>query len=337
MKKLRLGILGASTLQASDVLAWLAKWHFPYEDIYLYDTKEHCGRMMFCKDKYRTIQEVDETKIALLELCFICDPTLFEKYEVKCKDTSYTINLTQHHDDEMMVLPPLLLPELISTQKHFWIPNASICMMLHILHIARDKGTIQSVDFTSMHSASEVGMKGCIELQEQISAYEHNRELEADVFPLSTSSQSLPLLFQALPQTSPILESGEAREEILLQTVISEFMKEEISVFPTCVRIASLRGLAISMHLHFQEAIQVDTLIDAYASSSSCICFDDKEHNMYPILADVLHDYRIFIGRMRSTAANDFSAWAVCDDQSIRCGAAVQMAFYVYHNFLNKA
>lgn len=334
MKKIRLGILGASTLLASELLLWLEKWHFPWSEIQLFDTVQHRGYMKQCGDHFLSIQGGDKNSFIHMDILFICDDGLYQIHKEYLNEDCYILNLGSYQEEDRMILPQATLDLFDKKQFHYYIPNASLFVVAHIVRVASKISKIAHVSVHTSQSVSEVGYEGYQELINQVHAYAKQKDMEANYFPTPDSFQHLPLLFQSLPQTSKFLEDGSSEEENFLTKGVNVLLKEAPSIVATCTRVPCIRGLSLSIVLQLKQQHHVEELMDAFAISPSFICVDDTAHDMYPIIADVLHDYRIFIGRMRMNEHNDFIAWAVCDDLSARSAAAIQCALYIYHNFL---
>lgn len=336
MKKIRLGIVGARSLIAKELMNWLKKWHVPCEDIALFDAQEASGYICPFADHYLPIQCATLEDLCKQDVLMFCEESLRDLFYEKLVDTIYTIDLCNSQKDAWVVLPNWNIDTLLEGHKHIAIPNASLHMITAISKVIESLSELTGITSTTLHSAGEYGEQGCKELQKQMEAYLANKDLESCCFPLPTSYQHLPLLFQTLPQTSSFLVDGRSQEEAYLETSLGYFLKQVPSLSLTCARCASMRGMSCSITIELAKEICLETIVDAYASSSSFICFDDLSHDMYPITADVIHDYRIFIGRMRKSSPTTFMAWAVCDDFSIRCAAAVQVLFYLAHNGFTK-
>lgn len=332
MKKLRLGIVGARTLLAKELMNWLKKWHVPCGDIMLFDEQEESGYICPYEDHYIPIRCAKADTLNQMDILLFCNTALRDKFDEFIADNVYAIDLCITQKDAWLILPSLNIDSLQEGHKKIAIPNAALHMLASIAKVIENITPLLSISSTTLHSAGEYGKKGCKELQKQMEAYLADKELESSCFPLPTSYQHLPLLFQTLPQTSTFLSDGRSEEEAYLETGLRYFLKQLPTLSLTCARSACMRGMSCSITLEMRDDVPLDVIVDAFSSSPSFICFDDLRHDMYPITADVIHDYRIFIGRMRKSSSNSFIAWAVCDDFSIRCAAAVQVILYLYHN-----
>lgn len=332
MKKMNMGIVGASSLLAKELLVWINKWHVPYGQIHLFDTQEHCGYMMPFETEFLVIKKINQQLQEPIDILFICKqdiyPTTWDTTNI------YRVYLDGSCEQANMFLPRINMGDMKKEDMICFIPGAASFMLAHMSDVMKQIDDMDAIVATSMHSAGECGCAGCEELQKQIEAYSKDKEMEAACFPLPSSYQNLPLFLQVLPQTSAFLSDGRTMEEAALQEIIHTLYKKDIPVHATCVRGAWMRGMSMSATFQWKQKHSIDTIMDAFTSAPSFICFDDLRHDMYPIMADVIHDYRIFIGRMRLTSENACSVWAVCDDLSCRCAAAIQIALHIYHNYL---
>lgn len=332
MSDYQTGILGASSWMARELMEWMEKWRFP-SILQCYDEPEACGKILHYQDHYLPIQRYG-TALSQCQIVFDCREEENEQGEAFLSKDAYVISLKKQHHGEQMMVPYLNLTQMEPKMHRIWIPNAAFLGVMGLLSVLQTQCTLRQVVVTTMHSVAELGEVGCKDLMEQVHAYAQGKEMESNVFPLKDAYQHLPLLFQVLPQTSGLCAQGSTCEEAFLNKELKAWCSSNPQVDATCVRVAGLRGLSISLSVECEQAPQLDALIDAFASDPNIICIDDIAHNMYPICADVIHDYRIYIGRMRKLSATHFGAWAVCDDLAIRCSSALKCALYLLHHFL---
>ena len=326
MREQKTGVLGASTLLGRELLVWLDQWRFPCTP-FLFDETEQSGRIISYQDHYLPLCAYDE-RIASCDILFDCRMDKEDKYKGFINDKTYIIALGENKAGKR-ILPKQL--EAFHEQDHVVVvPQAAEMMLEELLAVVRSVDKVKHAWITSLHSAAEFGDAGCEDLNRQLVAYGKHQMLESHLFPLANATQKLPLLFQALPQTTPIDADGITVEEKQLMQVGGD----DTAIHASCVRIGALRGMAMSAAFTCEQVLNKERVIDCFAMNPGFICFDDATHNMYPICADVLHDHHIYIGRMRLSDPHTFMAWAVCDDIALRCASAVKLAFYILHNFL---
>lgn len=327
-----MGILGASTTLGKELLEWLDKWRFPCTP-FLFDDAQKGGEILHYRDHYLPIHAWDHKRIAECDVLFDCRLKHSFSLENLCKEHAYIITMDVHAQGKFL-LPSIHMEDLADQDHTLIIPQASFCLLAPMLSLMHQKAMVKQVQLTSLHSVSELGDSACNDLKQQLHSYETGQAIESQLFPLEEAQQHLPLLFQALPQTAKLNAQGFSEEEALLKQQCEKMHNWEGNLSATCVRIAGLRGLSMSVTFVCEQALNCDTMIDHFSMNPSFICYDDVSHNMYPICADVIHDHRIYIGRMRQSDPHIFMAWAVCDDMAIRAAAAVKLAFYLLHNYL---
>lgn len=331
MSEYKTGILGASSWLARELLEWMEKWRYP-SVLQLYDHQEACGKVLHYQDHYLPIKGYD-TSMDDCDILFDCRQDEDDEELKHLNPRSYIIHF-QKQAEGMVTVPNVNISRLQASDHHIRIPCASFLLLSGIVSVMESHCHVEQAVITSLHSVAELGDEGCTDLMKQIRAYDQGKEIESKLFPLKNAYQHLPLLFQVLPQTSCLCAEGSTCEEEFLREHMKDCFDPAPMVSATCVRVAGLRGLSMSLTMNCEKQEELESLIDLYASDPNIICIDDISHNMYPICADVIHDYRIYIGRMRKTGKNSFSAWAVCDDLAIRCAAALKAGLYILHNFL---
>lgn len=328
MSEYKAGIIPAASQMGRELREWLEKWHFP-ATIMLFDEAEKAA--MCEHSTHEFFAAPNDSLLASCDIVFDCD----EEHPVSLPlpHHAYIIHLGRDADHAKLLIPSLNLAHFQPEDHEIQIPFAAFLLFAKVCHVTANHQQVNQAILTSLHSTAEMGDDACQDLLAQLRAYAQGEPIESQCFPLYDSHPHLPLLFQALPQTSHFSANGDSEEERLFHRYAAE-LSYDLALNATCVRTPSLRGLSMSLTFICADVLNVNRLIDAFSSDPAIICFDDAPHNMYPICADVLHDYRIYIGRMRKSDDHTFTAWAVCDDLAIRCSAAVQLAFYILHNFL---
>lgn len=329
------GILGASTWLARELAQWLKKWRFPY-DIVLFDENEECGKTFEYQDRFYPIHRLDDDRLFTCTIVFDCIGKADQLMNQELQERMWILRLCGCEKNGKLVLPGVSLNHINEQDRNLRIPTAAFAMYAMIFSALKTKHTIRKSVLTSLHSVAEVGDEGCKDLLEQLKAYVAGQEPESDIFPLKNAYQHLPLLFQTIPQTSDFCDGGSSQEELRFSSNLKQLLDVDCDICATCVRVAGLRGLSMSLAFLCEEEVDPEGLTDLFSQDPNMICFDDITHNMYPICADVIHDYRIYIGRMRRSDPHTFAMWAVCDDLALRCGIAVKTAFYVIHNFIEQ-
>lgn len=330
MREYRAGIVPAIGQMSNELLEWLEKWHFPAM-IMLFDQSADCVETIEHHGKKYDRCPLDHAILETCDILFECSDE--QPISLPSIQHAYVIHLGKVKTSAKLILPSFNISQLHKSDCEIQIPFAAFALFAAVFATVKQHQQVKQAIVTSLHSVAEMGTAGCQDLKQQIHAYEQGEGIESKQFPLRDVHPHLPLLFQALPQTSHFSMNGESQDEQLFHRYAVD-LGFDIALSTTCVRIASLRGLAMNMTFLCADKVHLESLVDAFSSDPSMICFDDIQHNMYPICADVIHDYHIYIGRMRKSDAHTFAAWAVCDDLAIRCGAAVKTAFYILHNFL---
>lgn len=334
MRMYQAGILGASTLLAKELMTWLSKWHWIECPLVLMDEAEKTGEIFAYQSHYLPIHAYEETLLKTCDIVFDCMETRNGAITEWIDPKTYVIHMQEYDENDKVIAPNVNLFDIRELDHNIFIPYASFLLLSSVLAVAKKVTPISTCTLTSFHSAAELGYEGRLDFMEQLHAYERNDVIESEIFPLKDAYQHLPLLFQSLPQTSALMENGTSEEEFFLTQWMKACFLSPPDVNATCVRVPSLHGLSMSITLCFGEMMDPDALVDGFACDPSFICIDDVTHNMYPICADVLHDHRIYIGRMRMCQAQTFSAWTVCDDLAIRASAAIKTARYLLHNII---
>ena len=328
-----IGVVGAGTLLAKELLIWIEKWHFPYQELHLFDQMQFVGTIKKCKDVYYPIADIQGVAKKNIQILFVCDEMLYKQYRHEIAKDCYCIIL-RGSLDEHVVLARFNLEDYTETSRCMVIPECSAIPVAQALSVLKQHYTLQYVSVTSMHPVSELDYLGCNELKQQLHDYHVEKQPEANVFPYVTCHQHLPVLFHPLPQCDKFLSNGSTVSEDILCKQVEYLLKGKLPLYATCVRVDSMRGLSQVLCVKTQEQVNLEQVQDMFAGSPFFVLIDDIEHNMYPIISDVLHDYHTFVGRIRIMDTNTIQFWMVSDDIAQRVSSGLQTAFYIYHNFL---
>lgn len=323
-------IIGASSLLAQELLYWMDKWKFPFTDLHLYDnhnleyTRQCLGSFYIIKAWH---EQADTS-----HLYFICDKD-YEEYFDDHKVDGFIISLVSSNSHHL-IIPSMNISD-VHDLKHVALPMHDVLTIAPILDVLQEFGKCNHCSLTSLKSMSEFGYDGMKELEQQIYQYSHHQPMEASIVPEVNNKTHLPVLFHPIPQCGKLMSNDDTTEEMDIQLQCDRISNRHIPIDSTCIRIGSPRGISFSLDIMTEEILDKDAIYNAFDGRSQFQIMDDYEHAIYPITCDVLHDYHIFIGRIR-IHDHHLLLWCVSDDVSQRAASALQIGLYVYHNNIYK-
>ena len=116
-----IGVVGAGTLLAKELLIWIEKWHFPYQELHLFDQMQFVGTIKKCKDVYYPIADIQGVAKKNIQILFVCDEMLYKQYRHEIAKDCYCIIL-RGSLDEHVVLARFNLEDYTETSRCMVIP-----------------------------------------------------------------------------------------------------------------------------------------------------------------------------------------------------------------------
>ena len=78
-----------------------------------------------------------------------------------------------------------------------------------------------------------------------------------------------------------------------------KILDKNIDVVATAVRVPVVRGHSESVNIEFDNAFNIDELIECLKASQGVVVLDDPNKNIYPMPLTVEKRDEVFVGRLR--------------------------------------
>ena len=164
---------------------------------------------------------------------------------------------------------------------------------------------------------SGAGVNGIRELNQQVGALAHGKEVEVNTFQYQ-------IAYNLIPQIGGFNAAGYSSEEMKMQNEGRKIMgNPELCVNCTCIRVPVIRSHSESIMVEFEKEISVEKARELLQNAPGVKLVDDPQNMVYPMPLDTTDQDLVFVGRIRedmSNHANALSFWC-CGDQ-VRKGAA---------------
>ncbi len=323
MTQYRVAVLGATGAVGQEFLSLLEKRHFPVSTLRLLASPRSQGRTLKFKTGMVPVQAVSESAFSDVQIAFFSAGAEAAQQWAPVALKSGAIVIDNSSAFRMDPAHPLVIPEVNwhhvrAHHRLFPVGNCTGILLCMALAPLRKFGAFRRVVVATYQSASGAGMRGMVELQNQVRAFAEGKPFSCEVFPH-------PIAFNVFSHNSPINEYGYNQEE---WKVIHETRKvldmPELPIEVTCVRVPVLRAHSLAVNVEFQANAPAESAVrEAYASAPGIRLVDDREKNLFPMPVLAAEKDEVLVGRIRRDYSNPSAlSLFVCGDQ-LRKGAAL--------------
>jgi aspartate-semialdehyde dehydrogenase len=326
----KVGVLGATGLVGSTILALLASRDFPVGELRLLASERSAGKTIEFGSKVLTVQAVSDESIQGLDLVLSSAggsvsaewaPKLVEAGATVVDNTSYW----RMHDDVPLVVSEVN-PDALEGHKGIVAnPNCSTMQMVVALKPLYDAAGIERLVVSTYQAVSGTGKAAIDELRSQARAVVGGYDVPApEIYPHQ-------IAFNALPQAGSFAAGDDHTDEE--RKLINETRKilgdAGIKVSATCIRVPVETGHSEAVNVETREPLDPDQARELLAAAPGVTVVDDPAAGRYPMAIDAAGKDDVFVGRIRRDAGNEraLDMWVVSDN--LRKGAAtnaVQLA-----------
>ena len=209
--------------------------------------------------------------------------------------------------------------ELLKNKRIVASPSSLALMMVLPLKVLHGCSPLQRVVVSTYQSVSGHGLKAVDELRVQSGELLNGRPAKQSMFPHQIG-------FNCLPQIGPAADQDYTAEEIAAGNELRKILGlEKLGVSVTAVQVPVFYGDSVSMNIQLADAVAVDHIREALASSAGMELIDDLSAHDYPLPVDAAGQDEIFVGRIRQdlSCPEAVNLWACADN--LRNGAAINV------------
>ncbi len=321
-KQYNLAIVGATGAVGQEMLKILQERNFPVGELRLLASKRSAGKKVLFRDKEIEVQETTKDSFKGIDIALFSAGSSRSKEFAPYAVEAGAVVIDNSSAFRMEKDVPLVVPEINPDDifKHKGIianPNCTTIIMLMAIKPLYDYSRIKRVIVSTYQAASGAGASAMQELEKQVVAWVHGRDIPVEKFPYQ-------LLFNVIPQVDVFLDSAYTKEEMKTINETRKIMHDDrIIVSATCVRIPVFRAHSEALTIEFEDEITPEKareLIDAFPGVK---VVDDPANGIYPMPLYVSGRDDCEVGRIRQdlNGPNWLSLWVVGDQ--IRKGAAL--------------
>lgn len=330
MKKLRIGVVGATGVVGQQILKVMAERGVPFSELKLLATANSAGQKIEFLGKTYTVEETTAESFDDLDLAlFAGGPAskafgrLAQQKGVVVIDNSSTF---RYEPDVPLVVPEINGEVLKNHGGLIANPNCSTILLVCALYPLYQKSKITRIIVSTYQAVSGAGKAGLEELKLQNEQLVKGEEITPHAFQYQIASN-------LIPQIDVWLEDDYTKEEMKVVWETHKILNDEnIGITATAVRVPVYRSHSESVYVEFAEEITPEEARELLAKAPGVIVQDDPAHNIYPMPLTASDTDEVYVGRIRQDLVNKnaLNLWIAFDQ--VRKGAAtnaVQIAEYL--------
>ena len=330
MKKLRIGVVGATGVVGQQILKVMAERSVPFSELKLLATANSAGQKIEFLGKTYTVEETTAESFDDLDLAlFAGGPAskafgrLAQQKGVVVIDNSSTF---RYEPDVPLVVPEINGEVLKNHGGLIANPNCSTILLVCALYPLYQKSKITRIIVSTYQAVSGAGKAGLEELKLQNEQLVKGEEITPHAFQYQIASN-------LIPQIDVWLEDDYTKEEMKVVWETHKILNDEnIGITATAVRVPVYRSHSESVYVEFAEEITPEEARELLAKAPGVIVQDDPAHNIYPMPLTASDTDEVYVGRIRRDLVNKnaLNLWIAFDQ--VRKGAAtnaVQIAEYL--------
>ena len=330
MKKLRIGVVGATGVVGQQILKVMAERGVPFSELKLLATANSAGQKIEFLGKTYTVEETTAESFDDLDLAlFAGGPAskafgrLAQQKGVVVIDNSSTF---RYEPDVPLVVPEINGEVLKNHGGLIANPNCSTILLVCALYPLYQKSKITRIIVSTYQAVSGAGKAGLEELKLQNEQLVKGEEITPHAFQYQIASN-------LIPQIDVWLEDDYTKEEMKVVWETHKILNDEnIGITATAVRVPVYRSHSESVYVEFAEEITHEEARELLAKAPGVIVQDDPAHNIYPMPLTASDTDEVYVGRIRRDLVNKnaLNLWIAFDQ--VRKGAAtnaVQIAEYL--------
>jgi aspartate-semialdehyde dehydrogenase len=322
MKKLRVGIMGATGMVGKELLKVLFDRKFPIEDLKLYASERSEGKRIKTPMGEKIVELADTADYSQLDLAFFAIgggwPT---ENAPKAKNAGCIVidnSSTFRYDDNVPLVIPEINPAAIGDAMLIANPNCTTAIAAIPLWVIYKNYGLKKVIISTYQSTSGAGNGGMEELTEQTKNVLEGKKAGHKIF-------VHPIPFNVIPHIDVFKENDYTKEEMkVVWETHKIFDDENIPISCTCVRIPTMRVHSESIVVETEKTINPKEIRALFEKAAGIEVKDDIKNNVYPMPITATEKYNVEVGRIRQNLifAEQGLEFFVCGDQILK-GAAL--------------
>lgn len=316
MKKFKFAVVGATGMVGRTILKVLEERKLPIEEIYFFSSARSAGSTLTFDGKEYIVEELTEQSfdrgidIAL----FSAGGTTSLKYAPIAAEKGCVIvdnSAAWRMDPKVPLVVPEVNPEDVKLHNGIIAnPNCSTIQAVVPLKALHDKYKIKRIVYSTYQAVSGAGRAGHDDLERGYKGEEPQK------FPY-------PIAGNCIPHIDVFMDNGYTKEEMKMIWESKKILHDDsLKITATTVRVPVFNSHSESINLEFENAFELEDLVNTLKNAPGVVVVDDPEKLEYPMPIYASDKDEVFVGRIRrdESIENGVNLWVVADN--IRKGAA---------------
>ncbi len=318
MKKINVGILGATGAVGREILKVLEQRDFPVGKIFLFASEKEVGTLLHFKGKPIAVVAAGKDAFSRCDVVFgAVDSAIAKMYAkeiVSCGaifiDNSSAFRCEK---DVPLVVPEINAGDIFTHKGIISNPNCSTIITLVALNAINKLSTITQIYACTYQAVSGAGAAGLCELREQMEAKICKKSPKSSVFEEQ-------ILENVLPKIGEFTENGFTDEEMKMQNEGRKILhNDELLVNCTCVRVPVERSHSIAVSVRTNDKLDLQQVKSALKAEKGVVFVETPAYPT-PLKSSFLDD--VFVGRLRKDPVDEKGLTLWCCGDQLRKGAA---------------
>jgi aspartate-semialdehyde dehydrogenase len=322
MKKLRVGIMGATGVVGQNLIDVLRKWDFPVDTLRLYASERSVGKVLDTPFGQITVENADQIDYTELDMAFFAIGGGWPKENApKATQAGCVVvdnSSTFRYDNNVPLIIPEINPDQIGDALLIANPNCTTAIAAIPLWVIHQNYRLKKVIISTYQATSGAGNHGMAELEAETRKVLNDEEPGHDTF-------VHPIPFNVIPHVDAFQDNDYTREEMkVVWETRKIFGDDSFPISCTCVRIPTMRAHAESIVVETEKPIHPDEIRKLFAKTDGIEVKDDIKNNIYPMPLTATKKFDVEVGRIRQNLVfGDYGLeFFVCGDQLLK-GAAL--------------
>lgn len=297
MKKLKVGILGATGMVGKELLKVLFDRNFPIEKLKLYASIRSVGKKIDTPLGEIIVENADEADYSELDIAFFAIGGGWPKENApKATEAGCVVidnSSTFRYDDNVPLIIPEINPQAIGDSKLIANPNCTTAIAAIPLWKIYQNYGLKKVIISTYQSTSGAGNGGMEELESETRKVLNGEKAGNKIF-------VYPIPFNVIPHIDTFQENDYTKEEMkVVWETRKIFNNKDISISCTCVRIPTMRAHSESIVVETEKPVRAEQAREIFEKTAGIVVKDDIENNIYPMPLTASEKYDVEVGRIR--------------------------------------
>lgn len=336
MTRYNVAVVGATGAVGQELLKILEERNFPVNELKPLATERSAGKKIKFQGKEYTVENTTAEAFDGVRIALFAGGSASKDF-ARAAAAKGAVVIDNSSAFRMEPDVPLVVPEVNpeDVKEHKGIianPNCSTIQMVVALKPIHDAAKIKRVVVSTYQAVSGAGKEAIDELDAQVKALAHGKDLEINVFPYQ-------IAFNLIPHIDVFADMDYTKEEWKMVNETKKIMHDDsIEVTATTVRVPVFRSHSESVNIETERKLTAAEAREVLAKAPGIVVMDNPGKKEYPMPLYTSDRDEVFVGRIRedNSIPKGLNMWVVADQ--LRKGAAtnaVQIAELVvkYNSF----